>query len=122
MAECRGRNGVTKRRHKNRQQAEAAANKAASIIGKELHAYKCPNCGGWHLTSKQETTVKVQVPSSAKLRRKLQAYGALIATQQRRFDESEAKLAAAKAKAEQENAEVLAALEVMSTRSYGRRL
>jgi hypothetical protein len=67
--------------------------------GKPCTAYKCWDCGGWHITSLPARFEKEVIPSAAKLRRKLAAYGAVIAAAQKRHEASEKKLAAERARA-----------------------
>ena len=102
----------------------AAAEKAArrTHCGLSLNSYICPICRCWHLTKEEPLHKAEAIPSAAKLRRKLRAYGLLIAAQQRRFDESQAALKLAQEKAAAEQAEVELALTIMSARSYGRKL
>jgi hypothetical protein len=95
---CSNAWGKTKVEYKTRAQAEKVARKTKS--GLALRVYPCRSCGSWHLTSQEQRHKTEPIPSAAKLRRKLEAYGREIAAQQRRFDLAEKALADAKAEAE----------------------
>lgn len=43
----------SKQRYRCRDEAEAAIASCAEHGVRGLRAYRCPHCGGWHLTSKQ---------------------------------------------------------------------
>lgn len=44
--------GCGKRRHTTQLAAIASALRCSARRGTPLRVYRCPNCGGWHLTSK----------------------------------------------------------------------
>ena len=101
----------------------AAEKRLRRSHGAGLSIYLCKyGRDHWHLTSQEPINKKEAIPSAAKLRRRLENYGREIEAAWRRFNTSEAALKLAQEKAEQENAEVMRALEVMSARSYGRKV
>src|SRR6202795_3439138 len=59
----------------------------------KLWTYCCPICGLWHCTHEKPRHKVEAVPSAAKLRRQLANINAHIASQQRKLEQSEARLA-----------------------------
>lgn len=43
-----------KKRFTTKARARQAASRAEKIRGIELHVYKCPRCGYWHITSQPQ--------------------------------------------------------------------
>lgn len=52
------RNGQGKRAYENRRIARNEANRFASAKGVKLYAYKCPECGLWHITKQEQLPSK----------------------------------------------------------------
>lgn len=102
--------GKSKVRYKTRAQAE-------KHHGQGLHIYRCKNCLGWHLTSQEQRHKTTTPPSAAKLRRVLSDRAALIASQQRWLDASEARLKKAE-EARKAAQEELTAIAVMVARLH----
>lgn len=42
---------LNKDRYASDMQAAAAVGRVLARYGKEMRPYRCPSCGGWHLTS-----------------------------------------------------------------------
>jgi hypothetical protein len=95
---CTDYHNKTKVRYAKKAIASMHAAQTSKQDGKPCTAYKCWDCGGWHITSLPAREKEV-IPSAAKLRRKLAAYGAVIAAAQKRHEASEKKLAAERARA-----------------------
>jgi hypothetical protein len=87
-----------------KQQALVAAAQTSKHTGDGLEVYKC-KCGYWHMTSREQVH-KVNPPSAAKLRRRLENYGREIAAAQQRLEEVEAKKKAADAEHADERKEI----------------
>ena len=96
---CTDYHNKTKVRYAKKAIASMHAAQTSKQDGKPCTAYKCWDCGGWHITSLPAREKEV-IPSAAKLRRKLAAYGAVIAAAQKRHEASEKKLAAEKRRAD----------------------
>jgi hypothetical protein len=96
---CTDYHNKTKVRYPNKAIANQHAAQTSKHARIPLQSYKCWDCGGWHITSLPARFEKEVIPSAAKLRRKLAAYGAVIAAAQKRHEASEKKLAAERARA-----------------------
>jgi hypothetical protein len=53
MMNCTDSKGQPKRRYGSEYEALDAAACGRVERGVDLRVYRCPNCGGWHLTSRQ---------------------------------------------------------------------
>ena len=52
MMNCTDSRGQSKRRYKSEHEALDAAAHGRAVRGAELRVYECPDCSGWHLTSR----------------------------------------------------------------------
>lgn len=54
MVNCTDSRGRPKRRYATQYEAQNAADHGRATRGADLRVYECPECGGWHLTSRPE--------------------------------------------------------------------
>lgn len=119
------RTGKTKVRYARKQQAIGAAAVSSQRTGRAIEIYRCPFCGDFHLTSREQEAKIAVPPSAAKLRRKLAAYAAEFAAAELRIRKADEELARQKAKAEEirrqaeaNHSEELEAIRIMTARLH----